>query len=50
MAKSGTKIRSMELKWEKEGKSKAEIRRLRYYYKNRRSILNQFKKNPTLAD
>jgi len=50
MKKATNNLRSMELKWQQEGKSKAAIRKLRYYYKNRRSILNQFKKNPTASD
>lgn len=34
-------LRSLEKKWEKEGKSKAQIRRLRYWHKNKEKLLNE---------
>lgn len=33
------KMRSLELKWEKDNKTKAQKRRLRYYYRHRQEIL-----------
>ena len=37
------KLRSLEQKWELQGKTKAQKRRLRYYYRHQLEILEQNK-------
>lgn len=44
-------IRTLEIRWDKQGKTKAQKRRLRYYYRHKLEILMQFKspmKNPEI--
>lgn len=36
-------LRSLEQQWIKEGKTKAQIRRLRYYHKNRKKIRGEMR-------
>ncbi len=36
-------VRSQDKKWTAEGKTKAQKRRLRYYYRHRTEILSEFK-------
>lgn len=34
-------LRSLERKWIKQGKTKDQIRKLRYYYRNKEKLLNE---------
>lgn len=36
-------LRSLEQEWVKQGKTKAQIRRLRYYYKNKERIRGELR-------
>ena len=40
-----TRLASLELKWLREGKSPAARAKLRYYYRNRTKILEQYRSN-----
>lgn len=40
-----TRLASLEAKWEREGKSPAAKAKLRYYYRNRTRILQEYRSN-----
>lgn len=40
-----TRLTSLEIRWQKEGKSPAAKAKLRYYYRNRTRILQQYRSN-----
>lgn len=41
MSISPARLRSLEKKWEKEGKSKDKIRKLRWWHKNKKRLLEE---------
>lgn len=44
------KLMSLERKWDKEGKTPIQKARLRYYYRNRRRILQSYRTSHGIRD